>query len=297
MKSIVLFVICLFLPVLSWAGIIKKNDVLDIQVMSHPEFSGRFNVNSNGKLDYPLIADQTVENVSTSELMNELTFRLASHIDNPLVLVSIIENPEIQVTVLGQVVKPGPVKVFNGASIQEVLEAAGGAVMEKADLSNIKIIHHKSPDLSEFFNLSQFLKDGDVSKLPVLETNDMVIVLAQEKQSKVKVIGAVQKPGLFDITEKMNLFEAIYLAGGPSEKADLSRIRRLSSTSDNKVIEEVIDLQKYIDDGNMEKLPLISSGDVIIVYSRWFDWKTLLAILNNALLFVVTIQAFAGVFK
>ena len=95
----------------------------------------------------------------------------------------------------------------------------------------------------------------------------------------------------------MNLFEAIYLAGGPSEKADLSRIRRLSSTSDNKVIEEVIDLQKYIDDGNMEKLPLISSGDVIIVYSRWFDWKTLLAILNNALLFVVTIQAFAGVFK
>ena len=111
---------------------------------------GRFNVNSNGKLDYPLIADQTVENVSTSELMNELTFRLASHIDNPLVLVSIIENPEIQVTVLGQVVKPGPVKVFNGASIQEVLEAAGGAVMEKADLSNIKIIHHKSPDLSEF---------------------------------------------------------------------------------------------------------------------------------------------------
>ena len=44
----------------------------------------------------------------------------------------------------------------------------------------------------------------------------------------------------------------------------------------------------------MDEIPLVNEGDIIIVYSKWFDWKTLLTILNNALLFVVTIQTFAG---
>ena len=46
--------------------------------------------------------------------MNELTLRLARHIDNPLVLVSIVEKPEITLTVLGQVLNPGPVKAIQG---------------------------------------------------------------------------------------------------------------------------------------------------------------------------------------
>jgi hypothetical protein len=47
----------------------------------------------------------------------------------------------------------------------------------------------------------------------------------------------------------------------------------------------------------MDKIPEVNPGDVIIVYSKWFDWKTMLAVLNNTLLIIVTIQAFAGVFK
>ena len=47
----------------------------------------------------------------------------------------------------------------------------------------------------------------------------------------------------------------------------------------------------------MNNVPKVAEGDVIIVYARWYDWKTVLSVLNNVLLFVVTIQAFSGVFK
>jgi len=279
------------------ASIIKKGDVLDIQVFEHPEFSGRYTVNEDGCIEYPLLTDQPVVNVSITELMNDLTFRLARHLDNPLVLASIIDKPEITVTVLGQVINPGPVQAFKGATIQEVLKIAGGPVPEIADLSRIKIIHKDRAAMPQMFDLDSFLVNGDVSNLPRLEADDIVIVLAREKTRKLKVIGAVQKPGLFTLDVPINLFEAVYLAGGPSEKADLSRIRRFTRQENGKVTEEIIDIQGYIDKGRMDNIPMVMEGDVIIVYSKWFDWKMLLTILNNTLLIVVTIQTFAGAFK
>jgi protein involved in polysaccharide export with SLBB domain len=279
------------------ASIIKTGDVLDIQVLQHPEFSGKYVVNDRGLIDYPLLAEEPVVNISTVELMNDLTFRLARHIDNPLVLVTIIDKPEITVTVLGQVVNPGPVMASEGATVQEVIKSAGGPTPTGADLTRIKIIHHEKSRTSDIFDLESFLVNGDIENLPRLEANDIVIVLAQERSKKVKVIGAVQKPGLFQLDEKINIFEVIYLAGGPSEKADLSRIRRFTRQENGKVTEEIIDIQEYIDKGKMDNIPDVLEGDVIIVYTKWFDWKTMLTVLNNTLLFIVTIQAFAGIFK
>lgn len=279
------------------AGIIRNGDVLDIQVIDHPELSGRYEVDDQGKIDYPLIADEKITDISTTELTNDLTFKLARNIDNPLVLISIVEKPEIEITVLGEVLKPGVVKIIQGASIQEAIMNAGGPVIKSADLTNIKVIHKNRPDAPEIFDFQQFLKDGDVEKMPQLAAEDIVIVTTKNENKNVKVIGAVQKPGIFELTDTLNIFEIIYMAGGPVEKADFSRIRRLSVNSGNKADEEIIDLQSYIDQGKMDKIPKVNPGDVIIVYSKWFDWKTMLAVLNNTLLIIVTIQAFAGVFK
>ena len=279
------------------AAIIKNGDVIDIQVVGHPEFSGHYTVDEHGFVEHPLLADESIVNVSTVELMNDLTFRLARHFDNPLVLVSIINKPEITVTVLGQVMAPGPITTFKGATIQEVLKKAGGPTSAGADLSRIKIIHSNSSDAPELFDMELFLSKGNVEDLPRLQADDIVIVLALEKSKKVKVIGAVQKPGLFTLEEKMNLFEVIYLAGGPTEKSDFSRIRRFTRQENGKVTEEIIDMQGYIDKGRMEDIPDVLEGDVIIVYNRWFDWRTVLTVLNNTLLFIVTIQAFAGIFN
>ena len=277
--------------------IINNGDVIEISVMNHPEFSGRYVVNAQGIIDYPLYADEPVANMSTIEMMNDLTFRLARHIDNPLVLISIIDKPEITVTVLGQVTNPGLVTTYEGATIQEVLKAAGGPLSSGADLARIKIIHNDRVRGTEMFDLENFLLEGNLGKLPRLEANDIVMVLAEERSKKVKIIGAVQKPGFITLEEKISLFELVYLAGGPTEKADLSRVRRFTREDDGKTTEEVIDLQQYLDKGKMDDIPVIMEGDVVIVYTRWFDWRTMLTVLNNTLLFIVTIQAFAGIFK
>lgn len=277
------------------AAIIKVGSVLDIQVQAHPEFSGRYTVNSSGNIEYPLLADETIVNISTSELMNELTFRLAKHIENPLVLISIVEKPTITITVLGQVVKPGPVETYLGATIQEVIQLAGGP-SKNAAIDSVKIFHKGGNDQTAvYFDLRSFMKTGKIDNMPKLKPGDIVILLTQTRTRKVKVIGAVNKPGFFDLDEKINVFEIIYLAGGPSEKADLSRVRRFFK-SEGKTLEEVLNIQSYIDKGEMDNIPMAEEGDVIIVYSKWFDWKIFMTILSNVLLFIVTIQSLRGAF-
>jgi protein involved in polysaccharide export with SLBB domain len=191
-SRIVMYLMSVF--VIVNAGIIRNGDVLDIQVIDHPELSGRYEVDDQGKIDYPLIADEKITDISTTELTNDLTFKLARNIDNPLVLISIVEKPEIEITVLGEVLKPGVVKIIQGASIQEAIMNAGGPVIKSADLTNIKVIHKNRPDAPEIFDFQQFLKDGDVEKMPQLAAEDIVIVTTKNENKNVKVIGAVQKP-------------------------------------------------------------------------------------------------------
>ncbi|MFP4415830.1 MAG: SLBB domain-containing protein [Chitinispirillaceae bacterium] len=276
------------------SAIIKPGQVLDIQVQTHPEFSGRYMVNDEGYIEYPLLADQVISNLTTSELMAELTYLLAKHIDNPLVLVSVVKKPEMTITVLGHVKTPGPVKTARGASIQEVIMLAGGP-SEKADVSSVRIIHKMEDDIDkvEDFDLEEFMQEGNLSEMPLLQPDDVVILLAKKETDMVKVIGAVSKPGFFEVEDTINIFELIYLAGGPSKKADLTKVRRITKT-DDKTLEEVLDIQAYIDNGQMDNIPSVNEGDVIIVYSKWFTWQALLGILNNILLFIVTIQSIRG---
>jgi protein involved in polysaccharide export with SLBB domain len=278
------------------AAVIKEGDVLDVQVQDHPQFSGRFSVGEDGTTDYPLLPDIQVANLSVAELVNDLTFRLAKHVDNPLVMVKIVDRPEISVTVLGAVRKPGPTASYQGASVQEVIEAAGGP-QPNADIERVKIISKGGGDAqAQFFDYKGFLRDGEFDKLPRLNDGDVVILLSERQNRRVKVIGAVAKPGFFDLDEAMNVFELVYLAGGPAPKADLSRVRRLSRQG-GTTTEEVLNLQDFMDKGNLDQIPAVNEGDVVIVYSRWFDWPMMLTILNNVLLFIVTIQALRGAFN
>jgi protein involved in polysaccharide export with SLBB domain len=288
--------IALLCAVLASGAIIKSGDVLEIVVQAHPEFSGRFSVNENGTIEYPLMADQVILNITTSELMNDLTLRLAKHIDNPLVVISVVEKPEIVVFVLGQVKLPGPIKTYLGATLQEVLQMAGGP-LPLADLSKVKIVHKNgSNENAEYFDLKAFLQSGNIDNMPRLKPDDTVILLVQKGGRKIKAIGAVNKPGFFDLEEDITVFELIYMAGGPAERADLSHVRRIYDR-DGKTMEEIINVQSYIDKGEMNSVPKLTEGDVVIVYARWYDWKTVLSILSNVLLFLVTLQALGGVFK
>lgn len=254
------------------AAVIKTGMYLNIVVKNDKDLSQIVRVNDNGTIDYPLYQDMNITGKTTSELQDLLTYKLAKVIESPLVLVSIVTENPISIYVLGQVKKPGMVTAVPKASLQEVLMMAQGPT-DQADLARVKLVRRNQGDeAATYYDLQRFMSSGDLSLLPILEDGDRVILLSSKKSKYIKVLGAVQKPGFYPLSESASVFDMLYLAGGPSPEANLSKVRIMSAPGGQKS-DFLLDMQKFIDEGKTDDLPLLSEGDVIIVYAKTFTWE------------------------
>ncbi len=257
----------LVFPKLISATVIKAGMTLNIVVKNDKELSQIVKVNDNGTIDYPIYQDVSIIDKTTSELQDILTYKLAKVVESPLVLVGVLTETPITVMILGQVKKPGLVTISPKASLQEVLLMAAGTT-DQADLRQVKLVHRNQGDENaSYYDLQKFMSSGDLSLLPALSDGDRVIILSAKKSKFVKILGAVAKPGFFPISEASSVFDMLYLAGGPSPDANMSKIRIISSVGGSKT-DYVLNMQKFIDEGKTENLPLVSEGDMVIVYSK-----------------------------
>lgn len=262
------------------AAIIKAGMTLNIIVKNDKDLSQMVRVNDNGTIEYPLYQDVSVIGKTTSELQDILTYKLAKVVEAPLVLVSVMTETPVSLFVLGQVIKPGLVQVPPKAGLQEVLLAAGGAT-DLADLNRVKLVRKNQGDENaSFYDLQKFLNSGDLALLPSLEDGDRIIVLSSRKSKYVKILGSVNKPGFYPVNESASVFDMLYLAGGPSPDANMSKVRIIGSPGGQKA-DFLIDMQKFIDNGKTDDLPLVSEGDMVIVYGKTITWSKTLEITRD----------------
>ena len=171
----------------------------------------------------------------------------------------IIEKYNNRVIVNGAVYRPGTFSVFDGMSIKDLIEKAGGlksdVYYEKAyvvrtnkDYSTTTI----SIDLkNEMNNPSFILKEEDI--LNILSLNDL------SEDSYVEISGEINNPGVFPYSENLSVSDLILLAGGFKENASESRIeinRRLSS--DEKLNENnITEILTFDFNQNLKESPII----------------------------------------
>jgi protein involved in polysaccharide export with SLBB domain len=97
------------------------------------------------------------------------------------------------------------------------------------------------------------------------DPNNMVVVnLLSDYQLKINVLGQVKKPGLLMIDKGACLQEVLLKAGGPTEFADLKNIK-LIRKEDKSEDNEIIDLELFLAEGNLSKLPEVKNEDTYIV--------------------------------
>ena len=91
--------------------------------------------------------------------------------------------------------------------------------------------------------------------------NPNVSVIVKEMRSyRVHFVGQVVKPGVYPITAGTPLLQAVTLAGGPAEGADLSAAYVVR---DNKRIP--VDLHKLLQEGNLSQNIPLRTGDTVVV--------------------------------
>ena len=106
------------------------------------------------------------------------------------------------------------------------------------------------------------LLDGEVIK------NPQVSVFVKEYRSQaVYVLGAVQKPGQYQITLQLKIVDVLSMAGGLQPTAvDEAVIQRRSPDGDDQIIK--VNLRELLEKGDLALNVVVRGGDVIHIQER-----------------------------
>ncbi|MCP3870951.1 MAG: sugar ABC transporter substrate-binding protein [Gammaproteobacteria bacterium] len=178
---------------------------------------------------------------------------------------------EKSIYVMGQVGAPGRYMFTDTMNFLDILTAADGPT-DKADIHNIRINHRdaKHAQVSKL-NLALYFETGDENLLPRVKTGDTIYVpeknriwLDQSKESTVRVLGAVNRPGRYRFNDDMTLLDLLAEAGGTGNNAFVEKITvvNLSCCRDQA---RIFDLAEFSRTANFDDLPVVRAGDTVYV--------------------------------
>jgi polysaccharide export outer membrane protein len=242
------------------------NDVLTITVFNQPQLSGKFAVESDGSLAFPLLGRVAVGGLSIRAVEDEIRRRLASgYVKDPHVSVTMEQFRSQQVFVMGEVQKPGSLQFTGAMTLLEAL-ARAGSTTERAGMEAV-IVRSGTPgspatmpptDASKAETIRvnlRSLQTGMLSQNVVLRPGDTVFIPRAET---VFVLGQVRNAGEYVLRSGMTVRQVLALAGGMTERGSSRRIQ-IIRTVDDKEVTTSVNLQTKV-----------QPGDTIVVRDRLF---------------------------
>ncbi|HHS12532.1 MAG TPA: hypothetical protein ENN03_02055 [bacterium] len=252
---------------------IRKGDILEVRVLGHDVLSRNIMVQPDGTVNYPLIADVPIDGLYLEEFRDLLASQAMKFLgERPIITVAFSQSLAVRVTVLGMVQVPGEYLVPRSATIQGAVTQAGGFT-PRAEIDHVRLIRGQEDQKeTQIVNLRKFYETGDPSLLPELRDGDVISVPGLPGSNDIKVMGEVRSPGSYMAYVGANVLDVLYMAGGPTEKADLKKVRLISPSRQGKR-EEIIDLRNPAELGDTGLFPDVAPGDVLYVPVKPQFWK------------------------
>ena len=260
---------------------IGAEDILQISVWGNENLNQEVTVRPDGKISFPLVNDIKVVGLTTTELRDMLTERLAAFMSSPEVSVIIKSINSYRVYIIGAVNSPGVINLKRETNLLQLLAMNGGlSLAENADLKKACIMRGKKRLPVDFEKLIQ---EGDVNQNVSLLPDD-VIYIPNNFARRITVIGEVKTPGTVAYKDGITVLDAVLMTGGPTENASLNGTRIIRKTvpqpqgetsperrgkeSKSKFIQ--VRLKDIMEKGNLEKNILLEPGDTVHVPAGFF---------------------------
>jgi polysaccharide export outer membrane protein len=216
-------------------------DTVRIQVYQNPDLTLETRVTENGTITFPLIGNVKIGGltVAAAEVAIADALRLGGYIKQPQVTVMPVNIRSTQVSVLGQVNRPGryPLETLN-INVSEVLAIAGGIAPGGADVAIVTGTRDGKPFRKEIDIASMFLDNKMQDNLTVAN-GDVIYV---HRAPMFYIYGEVQRPGPQRVERNMTIREALALGGGPTERGSELNLSLYRRGSDGKVSSSTPDM-------------------------------------------------------
>jgi polysaccharide export outer membrane protein len=199
-------------------------DTIRILVFQNPDLTLETRVSESGAVSYPLIGSVKLGGMTTDAAEKEIAARLQNggFVKQPQVNVVLLQNHGNQVSVLGQVNRPGrfPLETFN-MRLSEMIAIAGGIAPTGADTAIVVGTRGGKPFRKEIDVSGIFLNDRFEDDI-TLAGGDSIYV---HRAPTFYIYGEAQRPGSYRIERTMTLQQALAQGGGPTPRGSESRIR------------------------------------------------------------------------
>ena len=248
--------------------VIGAQDVLIITVWEHPDLTGKFSVEGDGTVGFPLIGRTKVAGLTVRQAEQTLHKLLTDgYVKQPQVSIAVEQYRSQQIFVMGEVKTPAGYPFTGELTLLEALARAGG-VTERAG-SEIMLVRPPSgaqssgpalpsgaPESADVtrIDLTELQRKGSVA-LMRLRPGDTIFVPEAET---IFISGQVAKPGEYPIRKGTTLLQALSLAGGVTDRGSTRRIKVIRIV-DGKETEIEIKLNAPV-----------QPGDTIVVKERFF---------------------------
>lgn len=212
--------------------IIGVNDQLVIDVYGVSDVTKKLKVTTEGDIRFPNLGPIKVAGLSVDDARAKIKKALTRIYPGiatgaVAVQVSVGQIRSIQVTLLGEVRRPGTYTISALATLMNALYASGGP----NDIGSFRTIELlRGGKVVTSFDLYDFLLKGDLSKNRLLQDDDVIRVGTYTKRVALK--GALKKPAIFDMKVGETAADLVQYAGGFADLAFKERVRvtRLGSS-------------------------------------------------------------------
>ncbi len=184
------------------------------------------------------------------------------------------QSSDSSIYVFGQVNAAGRYRFTNDMHFLDILSAADGPTMD-ADIHNIRITHrNKNYARVSKLNLALYFETGDESLLPKVKTGDTIYIpeknriwVDESKESTIRVLGAINKPGRYRFNDSMTLLDLLAEAGGPSDVAYLEKISVVNHALDEGQA-RTFNLIKFSRTADFRSIPVLRAGDTVYIPNK-----------------------------
>ncbi len=119
---------------------LQKGDQISIIVMEHGEFTKKgIKVLPDGGIEYPLLGNIRVENMTVSKLREIIEKKLLPYVTIPVVTIYVDKIYGHKISILGYVNQPGDFQIYESMKLTDALALAKG-ITNIRDVSIIRII-------------------------------------------------------------------------------------------------------------------------------------------------------------
>ena len=210
-------------------------DAVRVTVFQNPDFNTETRLSERGTIVFPLIGEIEFTGMTPAQagtrIANEL--KKGKYIVNPQVTVQLTTVRSRQVSVLGEVAKPGKYPLDDHSSrLTDILAMAGGVTPTASDTVTVLVTRDNKLEKREI-DVSAMARNGNLAANMEIQGGDTIYV---QRAPTFYIYGEVQRAGSYPLKANMSVMQALSVGGGVTLRGTERGLKIHRRNGDGKVI-------------------------------------------------------------